>query len=62
MPDRIVDEEVALHARVRRHLEQRSEKPRADERSLERELEGLREQIVSGRERKDALALTDQWH
>ena len=62
MPDRIVDEEVALHARVRQHLEQRSEKPRADERSLERELEGLREQIVSGRERKDALALTDQWH
>jgi DNA helicase-2/ATP-dependent DNA helicase PcrA len=62
LPDRIVDEEVALHDRVRRHLEQRTEKPRDDERSLERELEGLREQIVSGRERKDALALTDQWH
>jgi ATP-dependent DNA helicase UvrD/PcrA len=60
--DRIVAEEVALHDRVRRHLEQRTEKPRDDERSLERELETLREQIVSGRERKDALALTDQWH
>jgi DNA helicase-2/ATP-dependent DNA helicase PcrA len=62
LTDRIVDEEVALHAQVRRHLEQRSEKPRDDERSLERELELLRDQIVSGRERKDALALTDQWH
>ncbi len=62
MADRIVDEEVALHARVRQHLEQRSEKPRTDERSLERELEVLREQIVSGRERKDAFALTEQWH
>jgi DNA helicase-2/ATP-dependent DNA helicase PcrA len=62
VPDRIVAEEVALHDRVRRHLEQRTEKPRDDERSLERELETLREQIVSGRERKDALALTDQWH
>jgi DNA helicase-2/ATP-dependent DNA helicase PcrA len=62
VPDRIVAEEVALHDRVRRHLAQRTEKPRNDERSLERELEILREQIVSGRERKDALALTEQWH
>src|SRR5688572_12039884 len=62
LTDRIVDEEVALHARVRRHLEQRTEKPRDDERSLERELELLREQIVSGRERKDQLALSEQWH
>jgi DNA helicase-2/ATP-dependent DNA helicase PcrA len=62
LTDRIVAEEVALHEQVRRHLEQRGEKPRDDERSLERELEGLREQLVSGRERKDAFALTEQWH
>ncbi len=59
---RIVAEEVALHERVRRHLEQRSDRPRDDERSLERDLETLREQIVSGRERKDAFALTEQWN
>ena len=40
MPDRIVAEEVALHDRVRRHLEQRTEKPRDDERSLERAVAG----------------------
>jgi len=62
LSDRIVAEEVALHDRVRRHLDQRVEKPRTDERSLERELESLREQIVSGRERKDAFALNEQYH
>ncbi len=62
MSDRIVAEEVALHERVDRHLAQRSAKPRSDERSLERDLESLREQLVSGRERKDAFALTEQWN
>ena len=62
MSDDIVAEEVALHERVRAHLERRKTPSRSDERSLERELEGLREQIVSGRERKDAMALSEQWH
>ena len=62
MSDRIVDEETALHERVRAHLEKRRAPSRSDERGLERELESLREQIVSGRERKDAMALSEQWH
>ena len=62
MSDRIVAEEISLHERVRRLLERREEKPRTDERALERDLEVLREQLVSGRERKDAFALTEQWN
>ena len=62
MTDPIVSEEIALHERVRRHLEQRRAPSRSDERTLERDLAGLREQLVSGRERKDAFALSEQWH
>jgi DNA helicase-2/ATP-dependent DNA helicase PcrA len=62
LSDRIVAEEISLHEQVRRHLEQRTEKPGNDELTLERDLEGLREQIVSGSERKDVFALTEQWN
>ncbi|MEM7412662.1 MAG: 3'-5' exonuclease [Myxococcota bacterium] len=62
MSDRIVDEEVELYERVRKHLSQRTEPSRDDERALERDLESLREQLVSGRERKDEFALTEQWN
>jgi len=62
LSDRIVAEEQELHERVRRHLAERAEAPRVDERTLERDLETLREQLVSGRERKDAFALTEQWN
>ena len=60
--DRIVAEEIELHERVRSHLDQRRAPSRDDERALERELVSLREQLVSGRERKDAFALSEQWH
>ena len=62
MSDRIVADELELHERVRRLLEQRTPKPRLDERALEKDLEVLREQLVSGGERKDAFALTEQWN
>jgi DNA helicase-2/ATP-dependent DNA helicase PcrA len=62
LSDRIVAEEVARHERGDRHLAQRRATPRRDERSLERDLESLREQLVSGRERKDAFSLTEQWN
>jgi DNA helicase-2/ATP-dependent DNA helicase PcrA len=61
-PHPIVADELDLLARVTTTLEEQPE-PRADsERSIVRELERLRDLLVSGRESKDAVALREQWH
>ena len=62
MTHRIVEEEEALLADVAELLRTRSEKPPPDEAPIVRDLERIREQLVSGRESKDETALTEQWH
>ncbi|HXK23202.1 MAG TPA: 3'-5' exonuclease [Myxococcota bacterium] len=58
----IVEEELALLARVHRVLDTRSASPRPDESAILADLERLREQILSQREAKDAMSLAEQWH
>lgn len=60
--DPIVEEELALLARVAKALETESTAATPSEAPILRELEGLREQLVSGQDQKDHMALTDQWH
>jgi DNA helicase-2/ATP-dependent DNA helicase PcrA len=60
--DSIVEEELALLARVAKALQEESTAATPSEAPILRELEGLREQLVSGQESKDEMALTDQWH
>jgi len=58
----IVDDELALLARVTALLEDLPEAPSPSEAPIIQELERLRESLVSGRDRKDTVALTEQWH
>ncbi len=62
MPHRIVAEELDLLARVRALLEQGPKALEPSEEPILRDLERLREQIVSRRESKDAFSLTEQWN
>jgi DNA helicase-2/ATP-dependent DNA helicase PcrA len=58
----IVEEELALLERVAKVLDAESTSARPDESSMLRDLEILREQILSQREAKDAMSLAEQWH
>jgi DNA helicase-2/ATP-dependent DNA helicase PcrA len=58
----IIDEELALLARVTALLEDLPEARSPSEAPIVNELERLREALVSGREQKDVVALTEQWH
>jgi DNA helicase-2/ATP-dependent DNA helicase PcrA len=58
----IVEEELALLERVAKVLDNQSTSARPDETSILRDLERLREQILSQREAKDAMSLAEQWH
>ena len=58
----IVEEELALLARVSKVLDTQSTSPRPDETAILKDLERLREQILSQREAKDAMSLAEQWH
>ena len=60
MPHPIVDEELALLARVSEVLEAAPSQPTPSEAPIVRDLERIREQLVSGRESKDEMALTEQ--
>ncbi|HKJ24751.1 MAG TPA: ATP-binding domain-containing protein [Myxococcota bacterium] len=62
MAHTIVEEELALLARVTALLEDLPEARSPSEVPVVRELERLREALVSGRESKDTVALTEQWH
>jgi len=62
MADTIVEEELALLARVTALLEDLPAARSPSEEPVVRELERLREALVSGRENKDVVALTEQWH
>jgi DNA helicase-2/ATP-dependent DNA helicase PcrA len=62
LPHPIVDEELALLARVSEVLEAAPSQPTPSEAPIVRDLERIREQLVSGRESKDEMALTEQWH
>jgi DNA helicase-2/ATP-dependent DNA helicase PcrA len=62
LPHPIVDEELALLARVREVLGLAPSQPVPNEAPILRDLERIREQLVSGRESKDEMALTEQWH
>ena len=62
MTDPIVAEELALLEDVRTLLEHRAEPPTPAETPILRDLERLREQLISRRESKDAVALMDQWN
>ena len=62
MTHTIVDEELALLARVTALLEDLPEARGPSEAPVVRELERLREALVSGSDRKDVVALTEQWH
>jgi DNA helicase-2/ATP-dependent DNA helicase PcrA len=62
LSDSIVDEELELYARVRKLLETRPTAAAPDEGPIVRDLERLRDEIVSRRESKDTMALSEQWH
>jgi DNA helicase-2/ATP-dependent DNA helicase PcrA len=62
LSDPIVSEELALCERVRASLERRSEAPVPTEAPIVRDLERLREQLVSRAESKDAMSLMEQWN
>jgi DNA helicase-2/ATP-dependent DNA helicase PcrA len=62
LSDPIVSEELALFERVRASLERRSDPPAPAEAPIVRDLERLREQLVSRAESKDAMALMEQWN
>jgi len=57
----IVEEEIGLLERVRDALSRVPPRDRAAEEGLVRELERIRELLVSGEEQKDRLALLEQW-
>jgi DNA helicase-2/ATP-dependent DNA helicase PcrA len=58
----VVDEELALLARVSRHLNERAPTRTAREEPIVKELERLRAVMLSGDESKDLSALTEQYH
>jgi DNA helicase-2/ATP-dependent DNA helicase PcrA len=58
----IVEEELELLARVSAVLDAGTAPVRPDEAPILRDLEKLREQILSQREAKDAMSLAEQWH
>ncbi|MBW2275339.1 MAG: ATP-binding domain-containing protein [Deltaproteobacteria bacterium] len=60
--DPVVGEELELLSRVRSALEALPEAKNASQAPLVRELERLREVMISGGENKDLPALTEQWH
>lgn len=62
MPDRVVTEEINLLAKVASLLSELPEAKTASEAPIVRELERLREVILSGDEAKDISALTEQYH
>jgi DNA helicase-2/ATP-dependent DNA helicase PcrA len=62
LPHRIVDEEQALLGTIARVLEDEPTAAVPSEEPILRDLERLREQLVSRRETKDAFALSEQWH
>jgi len=62
LPHRIVDEEEALLGTVARVLQDEPGAAVPSEVPILRDLERLREQLVSRRETKDAFALNEQWH
>ena len=62
MSQQIVDEELALLARVSGLLAKLPEPGSPAEAPLVQELERLREQLVARPDGKDALALREQWH
>lgn len=62
MPHRIVDEELTLLGAVSRALEEEPSAAVPDEAPIVRDLERLREQLVSRQESKDETALTEQFH
>jgi DNA helicase-2/ATP-dependent DNA helicase PcrA len=61
LPHPVVEEELDLLARVREALSRVPPRDRAAEEGLVRELERVRELLVSGEEQKDRLALLEQW-
>ncbi len=58
----LVEEELLLLERVSAVLDSGSTSPRPDETLILRDLERLRDQILSQREAKDAVSLAEQWH
>jgi DNA helicase II / ATP-dependent DNA helicase PcrA len=61
LPHPVVEEELELLERVRDALSRMPPRDRAAEEGLVRELERVRELLVSGEEQKDRLALLEQW-
>jgi DNA helicase-2/ATP-dependent DNA helicase PcrA len=62
LSDPIVAEELALCERVRASLERRPQVAAPTEAPIVRDLERLREQLVSRAESKDAMSLMEQWN
>ncbi|MFQ5417346.1 MAG: 3'-5' exonuclease [Myxococcota bacterium] len=62
MPNSIVSEELKLLENVSAVLRETTGPPTPSEEPIVRELERIREQLLSGSERKDVGALTQQWH
>jgi DNA helicase-2/ATP-dependent DNA helicase PcrA len=62
LPDPIVDEELALLERVSALLKEVGDPLTPNEAPIVRELESIREQLISGTENKDTGALVQQWH
>jgi DNA helicase-2/ATP-dependent DNA helicase PcrA len=62
LPDPIVLEELELLARVSTLLRETTRPPTPSEAPIVAELERIRDQLVSGSDRKDIGALTQQWH
>ncbi len=58
----LVEDELRLLGRVTALLEELPEPRNPSEAPVVRELERLREMLVSGSESKDTVALTEQWH
>ena len=62
MPYPIVDEEQRLLARVRALLAEHPEPAAPSEEPIVRELTRIRESLLTGADRKDAAAQSQQWH
>jgi DNA helicase-2/ATP-dependent DNA helicase PcrA len=62
LPHPIISEEQELLNRVSRLLERLTGPPTPSEAPIVEELERIRDQLVSGSDRKDVGALTQQWH
>ncbi|HEB88558.1 MAG TPA: hypothetical protein ENI85_03220 [Deltaproteobacteria bacterium] len=61
-PDEIVEEELAAYEKVKAQLAEIPPPRTADQAPIVRELERLRERLLSGDENKDLSALTEQYH